>query len=126
MKGEASMDRSEDILFKARQILKEEIVVLQQDLTTLKKRLAQLDKILGASGQVPRPQTISEALIGILESSPHPLSTQEVVQRFQALSIPQRAKNPYNSIQALLHHLKKATSPKVIQEPLTGKWSYPK
>ena len=116
------MDRSEDILLKARQALKEEINRLQTDLRTLKKRLAQLDKILGSSPQAPRHPTVSEALVGILESSPHPLSTQEVAHRFEPLGIPQRAKNPYNSIQALLHHFKKATPPKVIQDPITGKW----
>ncbi|NMB44806.1 MAG: hypothetical protein GX998_00170 [Firmicutes bacterium] len=119
------MDKSEDILFKARQMLNDEIIQLQHDLRTLKKRLAQLDKILGAPTQTPRRQTISEALIGILAAAnPHPLSTQEVVQQFQALGIHQRAKNPYNSIQALLHHLKKSTPPKVIQDPVTGKWSH--
>lgn len=116
------MDRSEDILLKAHQTLKEEIHQLQTELRTLKKRLAQLDKMLGTPSQTPRHPTVSAALVGILEASPHPLSTQEIVQRFQVLGIPQRAKNPYNSIQALLHHLKKSTPPKVMQDPVTGKW----
>jgi len=120
------MDRSEDVLVRAREMLKEEICRLQHDLRALKKRLAQLDKILGTSPSTHQRQTISEGLIGILESSPHPLSTQEVAQRFHALNIPQRAKNPYNSIQALLHHLKKTSPPRVIQDPITGKWSHPK
>lgn len=119
------MDRSEDILLKARQTLREETNQLQTELRTLKKRLAQLDKMLGASPQAPRHPTISDALVGILEASHRPLSTQEIVQSVQALGIPQRAKNPYNSIQALLHHLKRTTPSKVVQDPVTGKWSTP-
>mgnify|MGYP000885567209 FL=1 len=119
------MDRSEDILLKARQTLKEEINRLQTELRTLRKRLAQLDKMLGASPQIPRHPTISDALVGILEASHRPLSIQEIVQRFQALGIPQRAKNPYNSIQALLHHLKRTTPSKVVQDSATGRWYTP-
>ncbi len=119
------MDRSEDILSNARQMLQEEINVLQQDLHVLKKRLAQLDKILGNSTAKAPTRTISETLIDILRSSPEPLATADIVQRFQALGISQRAKNPHNSIQALLHHLKRATPPKVHQDPATGKWYAP-
>lgn len=119
------MDRSEDILSNARQMLQEEINILQQNLHVLKKRLAQLDKILGSSATNAPTRTISDALIDILQSSPEPLATADIVQRFRALGISQRAKNPHNSIQALLHHLKKATPPKVFQDLATGKWYAP-
>ena len=116
------MDRSEDILLKARQMLQDEIEDLQQDLRVLKKRLAQLDKILAAPVTSPSSRTISDTLVDILQSSPESLPIVEVVQKFQALGISQRAKNPYNSIQALLHHLKKTNPPRVHQDP-AGKWS---
>ncbi len=117
------MDTSEDILQKARLMLKEEISCLQQELEILKKRQEQLDKMLGTPGPTAGRQSISSAIIEILERSPHPLSTREIVERFKNTGIPQRAKNPYNSVQALLHHLKKSNPPKVVQDPVTRKWS---
>ena len=123
MKGAHPVDTSEDILQKARLMLKEEIGRLQQELEVLKKREEQLDKILGTPGPAAGRKRISSAIIEILEKSPYPLSTREIVERFKSTGIPQRAKNPYNSIQALLHHLKKSNPPKVVQDPITRKWS---
>ncbi|NLA59308.1 MAG: hypothetical protein GX855_10465 [Firmicutes bacterium] len=117
------MHTSEDILQKARLMLREEIGRLQQELQALKKRQEQLDKILGTPGPVAGRQSISRAIMEILETSPYPLSTREIVEKFQTTGIPQRAKNPYNSIQALLHHLKKSDPPRVVQDPVTRKWS---
>jgi len=117
------VDTSEDILQKARLMLKEEFSRLQQELQTLKKRQEQLDKILGAPGPASSRQSISSAIIEILERSTRPLSTREIVESFEATGIPQRAKKPYNSIQALLHHLKKSDPPRVFQDPVTRKWS---
>ena len=86
------MDTSEDILQKARLMLKEEISCLQQELEILKKRQEQLDKMLGTPGPTAGRQSISSAIIEILERSPHPLSTREIVERFKNTGIPQRAK----------------------------------
>ncbi|NLJ86118.1 MAG: hypothetical protein GX322_06725 [Firmicutes bacterium] len=117
------MSKSDEILIKARDLLKDEIEKRQQELRTLKNRLCQLDRILGTPLDNRPSKTISDALIDILRSSSEPLSTLEIAQQFRTLGIPQRAKNPYSSIQALLHHLKKSEHPKVWQDPVTGKWS---
>jgi len=119
------VDTSEDILQKARLMLNEEIYRLQQELQILKRRQEQLDKILGTPPTAVGRQSISRAIVEILANSPHPLSTREIVDKFQSTGIPQRAKNPYNSIQALLHHLKKCNPPKVVQDPVTRKWALP-
>lgn len=118
------MENSEDIhLEKARKALDEEINRLRRELKIRTKKLAQLDKILQIQATSKNSKNLSEHVIEILQESDKPLSAAEITERLYTRNVHQRAKNPQNSVQALLHHLKKKPGAPVIQDPQTRKWS---